>query len=352
MNPRSYFLAVSINLPVATGVVAMGIFIVDTITDLEIAVGALYVGVVLLSARFCPQRGVILVSLGCMVLTVLSGLLASTVTEAGLINGVIATVLIGLTAYLVLKIQSAGIAAHEAQAQLAHFSRVTTLGELLASIAHEVNQPLAAAAINGNTCMRWLAGRSPNLKEAKQAVGRVVKDVNRASAVISRIRSLTKRGTAKEEWLSINETILEVTLLMAEEIKKNHISLRNRLPKNLPLVFGDRIQLQQVILNLIVNAVEAMRGVADGERELVVSSANDGPKFLLIKIQDSGQGLEGGNFDHLFDAFHTTKVDGMGMGLTISRSIIEAHGGRLWAKPNAPRGAIFQFTLPLERAEP
>jgi len=351
MKHRSYFSETSTILPIATGALATGIFILDTITDSDLAVEVFYVAVVLMSVSFCRRRGVILVAVGCMALTILSGLVSPPVTNIGLINSVISLSVIAVTTYLVLQIRSAETAVHEARAQLAHVARAVSLGELVASIAHEVNQPLAAIVINGKACLRWLAGRPPNLKEARQAVEQAVEDANRASEVIGRVRNLAKRAPAKEDWLSINETIIETTALVASEIQKNRIALRTRLSNDLPLIFGDRIQLQQLILNLTLNAIEAISAVAEGPRELVVSSAKDGSKVVLITIQDSGHGLEPGNVDHLFDAFYTTKLNGMGMGLAIGRSIIEAHGGRLWATPNTPRGAVFQFTLPLDRAE-
>jgi two-component system, LuxR family, sensor kinase FixL len=240
-------------------------------------------------------------------------------------------------------------ALRKAQAELAHVTRVTTLGELTASIAHEINQPLAAVVTNGNACLRWLAGQVPNLEEARQALGRIIKDGNRASQVIGRIRALVKKTAPRKDWFNINEVILEVIALARSEVRRNHVSLRSQLSEHLPLVVGDRIQLQQVILNLITNGIEAMRGVSEGSRDLLISSGRFESNGVLVLVRDSGIGLDSVNLDHLFDSFYTTKPDGMGMGLAISRSIIEAHGGRLWATPNAPQGAVFQFTLPPAR---
>ena len=237
-------------------------------------------------------------------------------------------------------------ALHKAQAELAHVTRVATLGEMSASIAHEVNQPLAAVVTNANACLRWLARQSPDLDEARQAVGRIIKDGNRASEVIGRVRALVKKSPPQKDWLNINDTVLEVIALTRSEMHMNRVSLQTQLADNLPAVRADRIQLQQVVLNLIINGIEAMNRSNEASRELRVSTERGGSSGVLIAVRDSGVGLNPENLEHLFDPFYTTKLDGMGMGLAISRSIIEAHGGRLWATLNAPRGAVFQFTLP------
>ncbi|MGH7871138.1 MAG: ATP-binding protein [Candidatus Binatia bacterium] len=239
-------------------------------------------------------------------------------------------------------------ALHNAQTELAHVTRVATLGEMSASIAHEVNQPLAAVITNANACLRWLARQSPNLDEARQAVERIVKDGNRASDVIGRVRALVKKSPPQKDWLNLNDTLLEVIALARNEMQRNRVALQSRLSEDLPLIHGDRIQLQQVILNLIINGIEAMSGISEARRELLVSTGREQNESngLLISVRDSGVGLTPESLEHLFDPFYTTKPDGMGMGLAISRSIIEAHGGRLWATLNAPYGAVFQFTLP------
>ncbi len=237
-------------------------------------------------------------------------------------------------------------ALQKAQAELAHVTRLTTLGELTASIAHEVNQPLAAIVTNSNACLRWLAGEPPNLDKTRQAIGRIIKDGNRASEIISRIRALVKNAPPRKDWVDVNEIIVEVIGLALNEADRNRIFLKSHLSSDLPLVLADRVQLQQVILNLIINGVEAMGRITEGSRELVVSSENNEANDLLVAVRDTGVGLESANLSQLFDAFFTTKPDGMGMGLAISRSIVEAHGGRLWATANSPQGAIFQFTLP------
>jgi Signal transduction histidine kinase regulating C4-dicarboxylate transport system len=239
----------------------------------------------------------------------------------------------------------------QAQAELAHVTRLTTLGELTASIAHEVNQPLAAVSLNANACLRWLGGEAPNLHESHLALQRIIKEAERASEVIGRIRALAKKTPPRKDRVDINEVLLEVIALARSELRRNRVELQTQLADGLPLALADRVQLQQVILNLIINGVEAMNGVSGGRRELLVRSAKHEDAGMLVAVRDSGAGLDSASFDQIFNPFYTTKPNGMGMGLTISRSIIEAHGGRLWATANAPRGAIFQFTLPIDGEE-
>ncbi len=247
---------------------------------------------------------------------------------------------------LELRVEERTEALQKAQTELAHVTRVMTLGELTASIAHEVNQPLAAIVTNGNATLRWLGGAMPNLSEARQAVERIIKDSYRASEVISRIRTLVKKAPPRNDRVDLNEVIIEVFALAQSEARRNRVHLKRQLKTDLPLVRGDRVQLQQVILNLIVNGLEAMGKNKDEARELIVSSDRDNEDKVIIAVSDSGEGLDAANLEHVFDAFFTTKPDGMGMGLAISRTIIEAHGGRLWATSNSPQGAVFQFTLP------
>jgi C4-dicarboxylate-specific signal transduction histidine kinase len=232
------------------------------------------------------------------------------------------------------------------QTELAHVTRVMTLGELTASIAHEINQPLAAIVTNGNATLRWLAGATPNLFEARQAVERIIKDSYRASEIIVRIRAFVKKTPPRNDLVDLNEVIDEVFALAQNQARRNHVSLKRQLKSDLPQVRGDRVQLQQVILNLIVNGLEAIAKSKDGVRELLITSNEDEDEYVIVAVSDSGAGLEAQNVEQLFDAFFTTKPDGMGMGLAISRTIIEAHGGRLWASSNQPHGAVFQFTLP------
>ena len=241
-------------------------------------------------------------------------------------------------------------ALRKAQVELAHVTRVTTLGELAASIAHEVNQPLSGIVNNSNACLRWLAGDSPNLDEAREAVRRILRDGSRASDVISRIRALVSKTVTEKSRLDVNDAIQEVVALAQGEVRRNRVALRTELAADVPLVVGDRVQLQQVILNLVMNGVEAMASVADRPRELLIYSQQHESDKVLVAVRDSGTGLHSENLDRLFEPFFSTKPKGMGMGLAISRSIIEAHGGRLWAEPNASAGMTFEFALPVETA--
>jgi PAS domain S-box-containing protein len=233
-----------------------------------------------------------------------------------------------------------------AQAELAHVNRVATMGQLTASIAHEVNQPVAAAVTDAQTGLRWLAAQPPDLEEVRQAFGRVIADGKRAAEVIVRIRDLIKRAPARVDRLDLREAILDVVALTGSEVLKHGVSLKTDLAEGLPPLTGDRVQLQQVILNLIMNALEAMNGLDAGARELLIRTEPDAGGGVLVSVRDSGPGLGSQSVDRLFEAFYTTKNGGMGMGLSICRSIVEAHGGRLWASANEPRGAVFHFTLP------
>ena len=231
------------------------------------------------------------------------------------------------------------------QADLARLSRVTTMGELTASLAHEVNQPIAAAATDANTCLRWLARDLPDLEEARAAASRVVKDAARAAEIMSRIRSLFKKEMSQRELVDVNDIIRGMIELLRSEATRYSISMRTELSDDLPLVMGDRVQLQQVTMNLIINSIDAMKDVK-GTREIAIMSQRAENEQLQVSVSDTGIGIPPERADQIFDAFFTTKPHGTGMGLRISRSIIESHGGRLWATHNSPRGARFAFTLP------
>jgi PAS domain S-box-containing protein len=233
----------------------------------------------------------------------------------------------------------------KAESELAHVTRVTTMGELAASIAHEVNQPLSAIVNNGSACMRWLNGAAPNLDEARDATRRIIRDGNRAGEVITRIRALLRKTDAEKSRLDINQIIRDVVTLTRNEATGKGVSLRMELGAGLPPVLGDRVQLQQVILNLIMNGIEATSSATGRPRELLISSRQHESDKALVAVRDSGVGLDGQDLEKLFDAFYTTKPQGLGMGLAISRSIVEDHGGQLWATPNDGPGATFQFTL-------
>jgi C4-dicarboxylate-specific signal transduction histidine kinase len=232
-----------------------------------------------------------------------------------------------------------------------HLSRVLTLGELTASIAHEVNQPIAAVVTYGHACLEWLTQDPPNLDEARHAARRIVKDGSRAGEVIARIHSLFKKEPFKREWLDISELIHELTLFFREEAERDHIQLRIAVAQGLPKVEGDRVQLQQVLQNLVTNGMDAMRVVTGRTRELFIATAQEKPGEIIVRVKDSGVGLSPEVIDRVFQPFFTTKPQGIGMGLSISRSIIESHGGHLAASPNPAGGAIFQFTLPISSSE-
>jgi PAS domain S-box-containing protein len=236
-------------------------------------------------------------------------------------------------------------ALRHAQMELAHVTRVATLGEMTASIAHEINQPLTAIANSASACLRWLEAQK--LEEARRSASRVIAESHRASEIIGRIRELAKKAPPRKDWLDVNETIREVIALVQSGVQRNRIAVEAQLSDDVPLIFADRVQLQQVILNLMMNAIEAMSGVGEGPRELLVRSDTDESRSVVVSVLDSGPGLDPNSLDRLFDAFYTSKPQGLGMGLAISRSLVEAHGGRLWASANVPHGAVFQFMLPI-----
>jgi C4-dicarboxylate-specific signal transduction histidine kinase len=232
--------------------------------------------------------------------------------------------------------------------ELAHANRVATMGQLSASTAHEVKQPIGATVINAQAALRLLERQPPDLEETRQALAQIVRDGTRAADIVDGIRALIKKAPSRKERLDINEAIRQVIELARGEAVKNGVTVQTDLAGGgLPLLEGDRVQLQQAVLNLIMNAVEAMSSVSGGARELLVSTRKAEPMSVLVGVRDSGPGLATVTLDRLFEAFYTTKPRGLGMGLSICRSIIEAHGGRLWASANVPRGATFQFTLPV-----
>jgi PAS domain S-box-containing protein len=237
-------------------------------------------------------------------------------------------------------------ALRRSQADLARISRVTTMGEFSASLAHDVSQPIAATLMNAHACLRWLAHTPPKLDEARAAVMKIVKDGERAGDIISRVRQLFRKETSQRELIDINKIIREMIVLLRGEAKQSNVFVMTELAADLPQVLGDRVQLQQVLMNLILNGIEAMK---DGtRRELTIKSLAPETNQVLVSVHDTGVGLPPEQVERIFDAFFTTKTQGTGMGLRISRSIIESHGGRLWAADNSPRGASFYFTLPIK----
>jgi C4-dicarboxylate-specific signal transduction histidine kinase len=237
-------------------------------------------------------------------------------------------------------------ALRQAQEELAHMSRVTTLGELTASLAHEVNQPLSAVLANGHACLRWLVADPPNLAKAREAAERIVRDGNDAGEIVRRVRMLFKRTTGEKAALDLNEVISEVLRLLDGETARRRVTVETGLDRNLPHVVADRIQLQQVVLNLVLNGIEAMDQVAERPKRIFIRSARESPNAAIVEIRDHGTGFE--NPEKAFAAFFTTKEKGMGMGLAICRSIIEAHHGRLWIAPNQGPGATVCFLVPLQ----
>ena len=234
------------------------------------------------------------------------------------------------------------------QVEFARVTRVMTMGELTASIAHEVSQPLGAIVASAGSCARWLATKPPQMDKARRALERISNDGRRAGAIVQRIRALMKRQTPRKDWMDVNETILEVIALAQYELRRNDIVLETRFGECLPRVRGDKVQVQQVLLNLMVNAIEAMSEICSRRRELTIVSATDGLEGVRIEVRDSGTGLDPEHATHLFEPFYTTKCEGLGIGLSISRSIVEAHGGRLRAHANTPHGAVFCIWIPVE----
>src|ERR1700694_604857 len=239
-------------------------------------------------------------------------------------------------------------ALRETQTHLAHVMRITTMGELAASIAHEVNQPLAGVVANAEACLRWLDRGTPDLDAACRSVEWIIDDGNRASEVIRRVRALANKTSLEKVPLNANDVVRETIPLVQRELISHQVLLRMELAPTLPMILGDRVQLQQVIINLVMNGIESMQSVTDRPRELVVRSRQNETQQVLVSVADCGVGISAENADRLFAAFFTTKSSGMGMGLSICRSIIDAHGGRLWATTCEPRGALFQFTIPAD----
>lgn len=237
----------------------------------------------------------------------------------------------------------------QAQADLAHVNRVTAMGELTASLAHEVNQPIAAAVTNAKTCLRWLARDQPDVEETRAAAMRIVQDGTRGAEIISRIRLLFQKGTLQRGLVDVNELIQEMNLLLRAEAVRYSISIVTDVAANLPKVTADRVQLQQVLMNLMLNGIDAMKDV-EGKRELTITSQRGENGQILMSVSDTGVGLPPQQSEQIFKAFFTTKQHGTGMGLSISRTIVESHGGRLWAAGKSPRGASFHIALPIEAA--
>jgi C4-dicarboxylate-specific signal transduction histidine kinase len=236
----------------------------------------------------------------------------------------------------------------QTRAELARFGRVAVLGELTATIAHEINQPLAGLVSSSNACRRWLLNQPPNIDRANQSLDRIIRDADRAAMVVERVRSMAKNRPPQNVAVNVREAIREVILITRGEVERNQITLESKFVDDIILIWADRVQFQQVCLNLIVNGIEALKKVSS-PRALVIAAEGDARDHVTVTVADTGAGIDPKNLRDIFNAFFTTKPDGMGMGLAIRRSIVEAHGGRLWASANAPQGAKFQFTMPIYR---
>jgi len=347
-----HFLTGLRSLPVAAAL-AGGIFLIDTLSSLHFAVASLYVIVVLIAAHDLDRRGVVITGVTCAFLTVFSYVIdhGFVVDGTAPLRSAVSLVSILIATMLVLRNVSAEEAYREAQLELAHANRVATMGQLTASIAHEIKQPIAAAHNNARAALNYLDNSPADVAEVREALTCIVDDADRASAVVDRIGSLIKKAPARKEVIDLNAAILEVIAVTRSEAVKAGVTVAAQLADELPGIRGDRVQLQQVMLNLIVNAIQSMRGVEGGNRELHISTVSIEPESVCVAVRDTGHGLRPESLPRLFEPFYTTKPDGMGMGLSICRSIIEAHGGRLWATSCEPRGALFQFTIPATRAD-
>ncbi|WP_084479986.1 sensor histidine kinase [Brucella pseudogrignonensis] len=321
-------------------IVSTAIFIFDTVTDYAIAAAVFYTAVVLVSARMFSHRTVIGVAAGCIVLTIGSFFLTRSGSyDVGLINTLISIVAIACTAYLGLKLVDAEEEAHETRERLLRLARLTTLGQLTDSITHEVSQPLVAIETSAGAGQRWLAQDPPNVVRAQAALERISADSHRASEILDRVRRLSKGEKPKASSFDFNLAIREMVDLAAPELYRNDILFELDLPTTLPPAFADRVQVQQVFGNLILNSIEAIAQIEQGEQFLLISSSSDENTGLRFTIADTGPGLTSLARERLFDAFWTTKDGGFGLGLTISRSIIEANGGRIWNEPYGANGA-------------
>lgn len=322
------------------------VFMADTVTDYAIAFPVFYCAVILAAMRLHGSRVVLALSWVCVALTILSFLLTrGGAYEIGLINSILSIVAIGVTTWLALKMAAAQRQARASKARLERMARSSSMGELTTSIAHEVNQPLAAISTSAHACQRWLAMEPPNLEKARQAAGRIVDDVHRASAVIERVRALTRGEAPAREPFDLNHAVIEAAVLMHGEFDRHGVDLVLALAEELPAALADRIQIQQVLSNLLLNAAEALdqAGVPEGAATLSTRLEPDGK--LAVAVADNGPGLAPEELERIFDAFWSTKENGLGLGLAISRSIVEANGGRIGVQARPGGGLICQFTL-------
>ncbi|HEL5052793.1 TPA: two-component sensor histidine kinase [Stenotrophomonas maltophilia] len=325
----------------------VAIFLLDTLTDYAVAAACFYAAVILAASRVLSPRGLLALAVACVALTGLSFVLTRFGTyRIGLVNSVIGMLVIAITTWLALKMEAAKAAVEEAQARLLRVARASTVGELTTSIAHEVNQPLAAIASSADACQRWLAQEPPNVDKARQALSRILADAHRAGDVIARIRGLTRGAAPQRDTFDLNQAVEEMLALSRSELDQHGVAVALLLEPDLPPVQADRVQVQQVIGNLILNAVDAMEGVAVAERRLSLLSRRDGQRITL-SVRDRGIGLPAEQPERVFEAFWTTKSSGLGLGLSLSRSMIEANDGHIRAERVAGGGACFVFDLPV-----
>jgi C4-dicarboxylate-specific signal transduction histidine kinase len=341
--PRALILA-------AMAAAMAAIFALDTLTEYAVAAAVFHTAIILVAVRWFSPRVVGAITALCIALTLASfALTPAGAYRTGLINTAISILAIAITAYLGLKMVAAQNAAHAARTQLMRLTQATSLGQLTASIAHEVNQPLAAIVTSGNACQRWLAQQPPNLDKAGQALERILGDAQRASEVIARIRGMARGEAPRRQRFDLNEAVREMASLSQADLDRRGIGLDLQLAAGLQPALADRVQLQQVLGNLLVNAMDAMEGIrptAAAPRRIAVATQALGQQ-LVLTVTDAGAGLSPQARNHLFDAFWTTKPDGMGLGLNICRHMAEANGGRIWAtdREDGRSGAVFHVTL-------
>jgi NO-binding membrane sensor protein with MHYT domain len=342
---------VALSLAVAVGASTAALWLAFRTTDLrQKLVAAVVMGLAISGMHYTGMRAAIFTTHGAVHDAQMEARVNASLDQTNLalaIAGITFVILAFASVASLIERRRADEALRQAQTELAHVNRVTTMGQLAASISHEIKQPITAVVTNANAGLLWLAAQPPDLDEVRDAFDRVIKAANQAGEVIGRIRAIIKKAPPRKDDLEINEAILEVIALTHGELVKNGVSLQTQLAAGLPLVQGDKVQLQQVILNLMINAVEAMSGVSEGSRELLIRTGRDASSGLVVAVQDSGPGLNPESLDRLFDPFYTTKPAGMGMGLSICRSIVEGHGGRVWASRTSGPGMTVQFTLPV-----
>jgi len=328
-------------------IVAMAaIFVVDTFSDYAVAAACFYAALILAMSRRLLPRALLGLALACVALTITSFLLTRAgAYRIGLVNTAIGILVIGITTYLSSKMEAAKAAVQDAQTRLLRVARASTVGELTTSIAHEVNQPLAAIASSAEAAQRWLAQQPANVERAQQALARILADAHRASDVIARVRGLTRGAAPQREVFDLNQAVQDMLALSQAELERQHITVATLLDPTLPTVLADRVQVQQVIGNLLLNAIEAMANTPLPERRLsVLTHARD--QHVRLSVRDRGVGLPSEAIEQVFDAFWTTKPDGLGLGLSLSRSMLEANGGRIHAERASGGGACFIIELP------